>query len=178
MLMAIVLGGFVAGALDILYAFIAFGPLLPTLLPGATPLTPIEILQSVARGWIGGPAAEAGGMHTALLGAASHFGIAMVMAAVYVLASKPLPMLVRQPILWGFLYGLVLMFVMNYVVTPISAAHASHHFASNVGDALSRVQAALAAFKIRSPLLFVGTIFTHTVLVAIPIALIARRFSA
>src|SRR5262249_46144334 len=151
-------GGLVAGALDILYAFIVYGPVFPMLVPGAEPLSPMEILQSVARGWIGAPAASAGGLNTALLGAITHFGIATVMAAVYVLAAQALPMLVRQPLIWGFLYGLVLMFVMNYVVLPISAADASHHFAANLDEAAVRVKTTLAAFKIKRPILFAGTI--------------------
>lgn len=176
-LMAILLGGLVAGALDILYACIVYGPVFPMIAPGATALSPIEVFQSVDRGWIGGPAASAGGTSTAIMGLATHFGIATIMAAVYVFAAKALPMLTRQPIIWGFVYGLMLMFVMNYVVLPISAAHTSHQFASGFGDAMSRVQTTLAAFKIKSPVLIAGTVFTHTVLVGIPIALIAARFA-
>lgn len=174
-LSAIVLGGLVAGALDIVYAFIVYGPAFPLLVPGAEASSPVAILQSVARGWVGAPAASAGGLNTALLGAASHFGIAIVMAGVYVLAAQALPMLIRAPLFWGFLYGLVLMFVMNYVVVPISAAHASHHFAADASEAIARVKTTLANFQIKRPVLFAGTIFTHTVLVGIPIALIARR---
>jgi len=172
---AIVLGGLVAGLLDILYAFTIYGPLFPIVAHGASPLSPVEVLQSVARGWVGHDAAAAGGLSTATLGAVTHFGIALVMAAVFVFAARVLPMLTRSAILWGLVYGLVLFFVMNYVVLPISAADQSQHFAAGPGEAIARISDAIAGFKIRSPLLFAGTIFTHTVVVGLPIALFAKR---
>ena len=84
----------------------------------------------------------------------------------------------RRPILWGFLYGLVLYVVMYYVVTQLSAAHPSQHFAASLGEAMERLQTAFS--KVRpggGPWLVAGTIFTHTILVGVPIALAARRRS-
>jgi len=170
---AILIGGLIAGALDILYAFVAYGPLAPALgLPSSS--TPIEILQSVYGGWIGREASRAAGTTTAILGACTHFGIAIVMAAVYaVLFARPGA---RNPILWGFIYGLILFVVMNYVVVPLSAA-ADGHF-TNGADAIDRIQAAVGrALKFKYPLNLAGTIFTHTVLVGLPIALVSARFS-
>jgi len=43
---AILVGGLIAGALDISYAFIVYGPL-------SYRLSPVEVLQSVASGWVG-----------------------------------------------------------------------------------------------------------------------------
>lgn len=170
---AILIGGLIAGVFDILYAFVVYGPLAPSLgLPSSS--TPIEILQSVYGGWVGRDAAHAGGSNAAILGACTHFGIAIVMAAVYAaLFSRPGA---RNPILWGFVYGLILFVVMNYIVVPLSAA-ADGHF-TNGADAIERIQTAVArTLKFKYPLLTAGTVFTHTVLVGIPIALVSARFN-
>ena len=170
---AILIGGLIAGALDIIYAFIVYGPL-ATALGIAPGVSPIDVLQSVYGGWVGRDAAMAGGTTAAILGACTHFGIAMVMAAVYaVLFARPGA---SNPILWGFIYGLILFFVMNYVVVPLSAA-ADGHF-TNGGDAAERIQAAAnRALQFKHPPLLAGTVFTHTVLVGIPIALTNARLN-
>ncbi len=169
---AILIGGLIAGALDILYAFVVYGPLAPSL--GIPPgVSPIEVLQSVYGGWVGHDAAMAGGMTAAILGACTHFGIAIVMAAVYAaLFARPGA---SNPILWGFIYGLILFVVMNYVVVPLSAA-ADGHFTTGA-DAVDRIQHAVSrALQFKHPLLLAGTVFTHTVLVGIPIAWASARF--
>jgi len=50
----ILVGGLIAAALDITYACIVYGPL-------SFHLSPTEVLQSVASGWVGNDAANAGG---------------------------------------------------------------------------------------------------------------------
>jgi uncharacterized membrane protein YagU involved in acid resistance len=169
---AILLGGLAAGALDILYAFVVYGPL-------SYGVTPEQVLQSVAAGWIGRDASRAGGMETALLGLGTHFMLATIMAAIYVLLAKRVPMLTRQAVLWGLVYGLILYVAMNYIVVPLSAAGANGHFAtaSEIGP---RLQTAFSEVRGDGggdyPWLLAGTIFTHTVLVGLPISLIAKRF--
>ncbi|MBS0385485.1 MAG: hypothetical protein JSS00_09060 [Proteobacteria bacterium] len=169
---AILIGGLIAGVLDILYAFVVYGPLAPSL-GLANSSTPIEILQSVYGGWVGRDAAHAGGMTAAILGACTHFGIAIVMAAVYAAVfARPGA---SNPILWGVIYGLILFVVMNYVVVPLSAA-ADGHF-TNGADAVERIQQTVGrTLQFKRPLLLAGTVFTHTVLVGVPIALVSARF--
>jgi uncharacterized membrane protein YagU involved in acid resistance len=168
---AILLGGLAAGALDILYAFVAYGPL-------TYGIAPERVLQSVAAGWIGRDASRAGGMETALLGLGTHFLLATIMAAIYVLFATRFATLTRQAILWGLAYGLLLYVAMNYVVVPLSAS-ATGAFAtvSEIGprlqDAFSEVRGGGGE---QYPWMLAGTIFTHTVLVGLPIALIAKRF--
>lgn len=171
-LIATLLGGLVGGAFDITYAFIVYGPL-------TYGLTPAEIFQSVAGGWIGRDAARAGGLDTVLLGAATHFGIATVMAGVFVFFASRIGALTKSPILWGFLYGLVLYAVMNYLVSPLSAAGAAGHFPADASEALARLQKAVSELRPKDShwWMLPATIFTHTVLVGIPIALIAKRFA-
>jgi hypothetical protein len=82
--------------------------------------TPQRIFQSVAAGFFGREAALAGGPSVAWIGLGVHFLVALTVVAVYVLASRKLPDLVRRPILWGVIYGLAVYCVMYYVVMPLS----------------------------------------------------------
>ncbi|MEL1263178.1 hypothetical protein [Pseudoxanthomonas putridarboris] len=110
---AVVLGGLIAGALDMVWVCTLWGTL---------GVTPKRIFQAVASGWLGNDAAVAGGWATALLGAVSHFAITIAMAYAYYLAARRLPTLARRPVLYGALYGIVLYVVMIHVVVPLSAA--------------------------------------------------------
>jgi uncharacterized membrane protein YagU involved in acid resistance len=170
-LWGILLGGLIAGALDIIYAFIIYGPL-------SYGISPERILQSVAAGWIGREASQAGGLNTAMLGLATHFLLATIMAAIFVFASGSFRFLTQRAILWGFLYGLVLYVAMNYVVVPLSAS-ATGDFAGSLGEAATRLQNAFSEVRGGGgddyPWMLWGTILTHTVLVGIPIALVAKR---
>jgi len=174
-LKAVLIGGLAAGALDIIYAFIIYGPLATTIgLP--TAISPEMVLQSVAGGWIGREAAFAGGVNTAIIGACTHFGIAIVMAAVFVFVLGRVG--ASSPILWGLLYGVILFFAMNYVVVPLSAA-ADGHFVSSIADGKARIEGAIErALKFKYPWHLVGTVFTHTVLVGVPIAWANAKFAA
>ena len=170
-LTVIVLGGLCAGALDILYAFIVYGPL-------SYGLTPEQVLQSVAAGWIGRDASRAGGLDTALLGLGTHFLIAAIMAAGFVFAASRASAFVSRPLLWGFIYGLGLYVAMNYVVVPMSAA-ATGQFPASGAEIAERLGTSFSMLRPRFdstyPWMIPGTIFTHTVLVGVPIALIARQ---
>lgn len=167
---AIVWGGLVAGMLDIVYAFVVYGPL-------SYQLSPMQVLQSVAAGWIGRDAATAGGWNTAMLGLGSHLMLATIFAAVFVLSAALLPTLSRRPIVWGLLYGFGLYLVMTYLVVPLSAAHALQHFAVDANDALARLTESFSAMRPKDPWQLLGTILTHTVLVGVPIALINKRYA-
>jgi hypothetical protein len=173
-LWGILLGGLLAGTLDIAYAIAAYGPL-------SYGVSAERVLQSVAAGWIGRDAAQAGGVSTAAFGLASHFLLAMIMAAIFVFAAQRFRALTRNAVLWGFLYGLVIYVAMNYVVVPLSAAGANLHFASSVAEAAARLQESFSEIRPRHdpnyPWLFAATIFAHTVLVGIPIALVAKRLA-
>jgi hypothetical protein len=162
-------GGLAAGALDIVYAFIVYG--MPPF-----GLAPTQVLQSVAAGWVGRTDSIAGGWSTALLGLVTHLGIATCMAAVFVLAARRWLALIVRPVLWGLVYGFGLYVAMNYVVAPLSAAHPSGHFAADFGEVAARLCDAFSAVRPKNNIpLLLGTLFTHMVLVGLPIALIARR---
>lgn len=109
---AVIAGGLIAGAANLIYAIIAFG------LVGVPAL---RLLQGISSGLFG-EAAYAGGLSAAICGGVLHFAISLAMAAAYVLASLRFPILLRQPILCGALYGVALFVLMHYVVVPLSAA--------------------------------------------------------
>jgi uncharacterized membrane protein YagU involved in acid resistance len=166
----ILIAGTIAGALDIVYAFIVYGPL-------SYHLSPIAVLQSVASGWLGEDAANAGGATTALLGLVTHITIAILMAAVFVVAAKGVPTVGRNPVFWGLIYGVGLYLVMTYLVLPLSAAHQSQHFATDLHEVVARLLVSFSAIRPRNRWLLLGTLFTHMVLVGVPIAVINRRHS-
>lgn len=111
---AIILGGLLAGALDITSAF-------ATIVPRGG--KEIDILHFMASGLIGGPAMT-GGWTTALLGLLVHFGLTTMMATVFVLTSLRFEALRRAPWISGIAYGVVVYAVMNYVAVPLSAVAA------------------------------------------------------
>jgi uncharacterized membrane protein YagU involved in acid resistance len=108
-LSSIVIAGLGGGLVDITYACIV----------GATRgRSPEKVLQSVASGWLD-KASYQGGWATAALGLVTHFGIVIVMAAVYALASLRLPILRQRPLIMGALYGVALYGVMYGIVLPL-----------------------------------------------------------
>lgn len=113
---------------------------------------PIRVLQSVASGLIGRPAAIGGGWKTALLGLALHYFISFCIVLVYWLAAKWLPVLRRQAVILGATYGLAVYFVMNYVVIPLSATRRG-------------------PFNLLS---FVLSLIVHAFLIGLPAALFAK----
>ena len=143
---AILVGGLIAGALDITYAFILWWL--------RAQVTPMQILQSVAAGLLG-KASYDGGAGTAILGAFLHFFNALVIAAIFVGASRIWPVLARRAALFGPLYGIGVYLVMNHVVLPLSA------FPPRT--------------KPPAPVVWITGVLAHMFLIGLPIALAAKR---
>lgn len=139
----ILAGGLAAGILDIVNV-IAFWRLYNG--TGAT-----VILQSIAAGVLGKDA-FAGGAASASLGLLLHFLIMFAMGAVYWLACRRWPALLRRPLTAGIAYGLATWAVMNYVVVPLSRASAPSFI----------------------PAWFADSLLAHVLLVGLPFALVAR----
>ena len=59
----------------------------------------------------------------ALIGLASHYGILLVAAAVFVLASLRFPALRRMAWITGPLFGVCIYLVMHYAIVPLSNVH-------------------------------------------------------
>jgi uncharacterized membrane protein YagU involved in acid resistance len=116
-LTAILLGGLIAASIDIGAASII------------SSRSPAYILQAIAGGLLGKTTFD-GGMGTMLLGAILQELMGVLIATIYVVVSKPVPALRRRWILSGLAYGVVIFFVMNYAVLPLSAWKATPHFKS------------------------------------------------
>ena len=113
---AILIGGLIAGALDITYACVFFGI--------RNHVSPVRIFQSVARGALGQSAFQ-GGLKTAALGLFFHFLIALIAAAVYFFASRILRFMITNAIISGVLYGAGVYFFMYGIVLRFSAIHST-----------------------------------------------------
>jgi len=108
---AVLVGGSIAGTLDILFA-ISFA--------GYSGVAPTRLLQTVASGLLG-KAAFSGGIPTAALGLVLHFGMSYLWAGIFLLAARRLPRLRHQPVASGIHFGVAVFFTMRLVVLPLSA---------------------------------------------------------
>ena len=107
-LLAIAVGGGIAGTLDLLQACILFGWHIPLVIAG---------------GLLGRQAFH-GGAGIYVLGVCLHFFIACSAAAVYYGASRRLRFLTEYPLVCGLFFGAAVEEVMNLIVLPLSALHA------------------------------------------------------
>jgi hypothetical protein len=81
-----------------------------------------RILQTIAGGLLGARAFD-GGLRTAALGLLLQELMGVIIAACYVAGARRLPVLTRHWMAGGLAYGVVIFFVMNYAVVPLSAWH-------------------------------------------------------
>lgn len=142
-LSTILCGGLTVGVLDGLAAVI---------LSALRGVSPARVFQYIASGLLG-RASFNGGFKTVLLGVLLHFLIAFGVATVFYFASLRLPALTRQAVLSGVGYGVIVYFVMQYVVLPLSAIQ-------------------------KGPFSFTAMLrglIVHMICVGLPVALIARR---
>lgn len=109
---ALLVGGGIAGALDILFA-IAFAAY-------RGGVSPARVLQVVASGALG-EAAFSGGLPAAALGLALHFLLSFAWAGLFIAAALRLPALTRRPLGSGIAFGIVVFLMMRCVVLPLSA---------------------------------------------------------
>ncbi len=103
----ILLGGIIAGTLDIGAA---------SLINGAKPA---RILQVIASGLLG-KSAFADDSAVAL-GLVLQWAMSIIIASIFVVAAQWRAVLKRHWVKAGLTYGLVIFFVMNYVILPLSA---------------------------------------------------------
>lgn len=147
----ILIGGLIAGALDITYAcidaYIRRG------------WTPARLLQAVAAGALGPKSATEGGIKTAALGLAFHFLIALVAATVFYIASRGFRFMVKHAVISGMLYGICVYAVMNCIVLRLSAIH-------------------LKTWPWNFPkAALIGGLLIHMFGIGLPIALAVRKYS-
>jgi uncharacterized membrane protein YagU involved in acid resistance len=114
-LSAILLGGVIAATIDIGAACVISGR------------SPAFILQFIAGGILA-KASFGGGMPTVVLGAVLQEAMGILIAVMYVLLARTVPALSRRWVISGLVYGVIVFFVMNYVVLPLSAWKTTPHF--------------------------------------------------
>jgi hypothetical protein len=105
---AILVGGFIAGSVDIGAACLIYFT------------GPVVILKAIAGGLLG-HASFQGGAATAALGLALQWLMSCLIAAIYGVATLNMVAVRSRWILSGLAYGAVVFGVMNYVVVPLSA---------------------------------------------------------
>lgn len=88
---------------------------------------PERVLRAVASGLLGRAAAH-GGPWVPVLGMVLQWAMSIVIAGVFLAAAARAPILLRRWIPAGIAYGVIIFFVMNYVVVPLSAAVFKVHF--------------------------------------------------
>jgi hypothetical protein len=142
---SVLLGGIIAGTLDITYAWAYWH-----IRAGATAQ---RIFQSVAKGLLGA-ATFKGGTATAALGIFLHYFIATCMSLAYYFMARRRAALYEQPWTYGPVYGAVLYVVMSFIVVPLSRARGG-----GSGGALWVTL----------------SIVVHVLLIGLPIALFTRR---
>jgi hypothetical protein len=115
-LTGILLGGLVAGTIDI----------------GAASLinwvSPVDIAHFIAGGFLGRVASFAGGTSTAVLGLVLQWIMALIIAVIFAGIALVVPIVRRHWLIGGLVYGLPVFVVMNFVVVPLSAIHRFPHF--------------------------------------------------
>lgn len=119
---------------------------------GISGVSPTNVLRYVASGPFGDDAFR--GDVWPAVGLFVHFGIMAVMVAAYMIAARRVPPLLRHPVLAGLAYGVLLWLIMYWLVKPLRWPDAPlPHTLYDIANAL----------------------FSHCVLVGLPIALIAWR---
>lgn len=108
-LLPILVGGAVAGSLDLTAAFLTFG--------WGTP-------RAIAAGLLGRQALQ-GGAATWILGVVLHYFIAFSAAAIYCIVSRRLAFLKEHFLVCGMFYGIAVFLVMNLIVLPLCGLHFS-----------------------------------------------------
>jgi uncharacterized membrane protein YagU involved in acid resistance len=109
------LGGIIAATIDIGAACVISGR------------SPTFILQVIAGGVLG-KASFDGGAATMILGVVLQEAMGILIAMIYVLSTKVVTTLSRRWIIGGLTYGVIIFFVMNYAVVPLSAWKSTPHF--------------------------------------------------
>jgi len=115
---AILLGGLIAGVLDLTAACVN---------SGLNGVSPVRVFQAIASGLLGAESYK-GGAWTAVLGVFLHFIIAFGATVVYFVVSRKFRFLINQAIISGVIYGIAVFWFMQLVVLPLSAFQRKNPF--------------------------------------------------
>ena len=142
MLKPVLVATAIAGTLDLIAAFV---------FAGAAGMAPAAVLRFVASGPFGDAALTGSGGWMAV-GLAVHYAIMAAMAATFIAAARRMPVLVARPLVAGVAYGLLLWFIMYWIVRPLRWP---------------------AIGILTDPQAIAGQWLCHLILVGVPIALVA-----
>lgn len=107
-----VLAGLVAGTIDIGCACAING------------VGPVPILRFIASGLLGAPLPHEPWVYC--VGMLLQWLMAIIIAAIFMFAATRIPALLRNWLAAGIAYGVVVYFVMTFVVVPLSRARSGH----------------------------------------------------
>jgi hypothetical protein len=116
-------------------------------------ISPLALYALDTANFIGVSAALHAGLPGILLGQAGHVVVSLVWGFVFVALAQRLPELIERPVLWGAVYGVVVMLVMHYLVVPLGHA--------------PRIPYSLPGL--------LNNLVAHTLGFGIPVALVASR---
>lgn len=134
-LRAVLIGGLVAGTLDIEAAALI------------NEVSPVLIAHYIATG-VMGRAALTAGVPAAYLGLVLQWAMSVVIAAIYWFVTAGIPRLRERWWLGGLLGGVIIFLVMNFVVMPFSAAPVTLH------EVIARLRPARAAENLLAMFVF------------------------
>jgi uncharacterized membrane protein YagU involved in acid resistance len=134
-LQAILVGGLVAGTIDIGAAALI------------NQVSPVLIAHYIATG-VMGRAALTAGAPVAYLGLVLQWAMSVIIAAIYWLVTAGMPRLRARWWLGGLLAGIVIFAVMNFIVMPFSAAPVTLH------EVIARFRPAKAAENLLAMFVF------------------------
>ena len=121
---------------------------------GLAGMSSLAVLAFVASGPFGAAPTPTAGW--AMVGLLVHYAIMACMAAGFLIAARRLPLLTRRPVAAGLLSGLLLWGLWYWIVRPLRWPEMPlPHTAKGIAEQL----------------------FSHCILVGLPIALVARRFA-
>lgn len=113
----LLLGGYTVAAFDLIFAIVWWAP-------HGVPAT--RILQTIAV-WVLGPAAYAGGMASALLGAVLYGHLMWGIVAFYNWLAKRHPVLLRHPVSCGAAYGVLAYVFIFHCLGPLLSGTAADY---------------------------------------------------
>jgi uncharacterized membrane protein YagU involved in acid resistance len=109
---AAILGGVIAGTLDVFNGAYIYNQ------------TPDLVLKAIASG-LQGAASFEGGIASVALGLLLQWLISICAALVYIVAGRRFQILLREPMVFGPIFGVGVFCVMHFIVVPLSRANSA-----------------------------------------------------
>jgi uncharacterized membrane protein YagU involved in acid resistance len=109
---AAILGGVIAGTLDVFNAAYIYNQ------------APDLVLKAIASG-VQGRASFEGGVASIAFGLLLQWLISICAAVVYIVGGRRFPLILREPLVFGPIFGVGVFCVMHFIVVPLSRANSA-----------------------------------------------------